>query len=543
MTARIAFVLCEHYQKEACQALAAEKLDNAVAACFPARCGRPPLTAQELSALIDPLGDIEQVEVFGASCLTGFPALASNRYEVHVHKLEQCFHLIADTALIQRLLEKGAYLTMPGWLAGWPANVERLGLNRKTAREMFAETTTGIVLLDTGVDEQSAAHLQAFAKYTGRPFEIVYTGLSVLRLLLARTCFNWQMKVLEKKTAAEIQDIRKQKATYAMAMDLLANLARIVNEAEAIEAMLDVYTFLFAPQKIHYLSYEEGLPDKLRIRPGGVLPDAEKESIKNKLAAFPEDRGYTESGRGFILRIVRRGEIRGVIAVEDVAFPEYLDQYFNLALSIVDLCELPIENARKYEQLVRTEEMLKKANEGLYQLSTTDALTGIANRRAYDEYVELEWKKMLRNNAPLALIVCDIDFFKKYNDRYGHKEGDVCLHTIAQIIRQTVTRPGDFVARYGGEEFAVVLSATKADGAFYVAEKIRMSVAQYGLPHADSTAAPHVTLSLGVAAVEPSLAVHLSSASLFHAADAALYEAKRQGRNRAVLRKIEDEIG
>jgi len=426
MTGRIAFVLCEHYLREAQAALAAEKLDHAIVVTFPARCGRPPLSGEELAALVDPLGGIQQIEIAGACCLTGLAGFTSNRYDIHIHKLEQCFQLVADPALINRCLKKGAYLTTPGWLANWPANMERLGLDQETARQMFGETTTGITLLDTGIDEQSGANLQAFAGYVDRPFEILFTGIAFLRLLFARAYLAWQMENQRKKSVADINDIQKQAATHAMAIDLLSNLARIVSEAEAVEGMLDVYSFLFAPQRLCYLSFQEGLPDRLWIRPEGMLDDPVKENIKKKLAAVSENSGYTESGRGFILRVVRRGEVRGVIAVEDIAFPDYLDQYLNLALSVVDLCELPIENARKYETLLHTEEMLRNANENLYQLSTTDALTGIANRRAYDEYVEIEWKKMLRNNTPLALIICDIDFFKKYNDRYGHNGGDIC---------------------------------------------------------------------------------------------------------------------
>ncbi len=536
MAGRIAFLLCEHYRKEALAVLTAEKLENVVVATFPARCGCPPLAKEELPALIDSLGDVEQIEIFGATCLSG---LVFNRDNLHIHKLDHCFQLVAEPTIIESCLKRGAYLTTPGWLANWPANMERLGLNRETAKEMFTETTTGIVLLDTGVDEQSAAHLQAFSEYVDRPLEILYTGIVALRLLFIRMALTWQIEIQEKKTAAEIQDLRKQVSTHAMAIDLLANLARIVNESEAVDAMLDVYTFLFAPQRLCYLSYEEGLPDKLWLRPEGLVAEAEKENIKNKLAAFSEDSAYTESGEGFLLRITRRGKVRGVIAVEDIAFPGYIHQYLNLALSMVDICELPIENAQKYEKLVRTEEMLRNANENLYRISTTDALTGIANRRAYDAYVESQWKRMLRDNTPLSLIICDIDFFKKYNDRYGHEGGDSCLHNVAQIIRQKATRPGDFAARYGGEEFSVVLPNTSAEGAWHIAENIRMAVAQCGIPHEDSEAAPVVTLSLGVAQVQPPLAAEMTIASLFRLADDALYEAKRQGRNRTVLEKMD----
>ena len=539
MAGKIVFAVCEHFLPEAKAVLAAEKLEYAAVVAFPARCGRPPLTADEISALSSSSGDFEQLEVFGAACLCGLSDAPSDESAVHLHKREQCFQIIADPIIIDDFLQKGAYLTTPGWLARWPANVRQLGLNQETAREMFAETTSRIVLFDTGVDQRSRENLQAFAGYVNRPAEIQWVGMSRLRLLLVRSYLAWQMAVQKRETDAEIKELRKQTATHAMAMDLIANLARIVTEAEAVEAMLDVYTFLFAPRRLCYLSFENGQPDRLWLRPDTLTDDEEKKNIKEQLAAFNEVSGYKISGQGFILRIVRREEVRGVIAVEEIAFPGYLDQYLNLALSIVDICELPIENARKYEKLLESEKMLTRANEDLYQLSTTDALTGIANRRAYDEYVEIEWKRMLRSGKPLSLIICDIDFFKRYNDRYGHKSGDICLHTIAQVIKQVALRPGDFVARYGGEEFAVILPATKAQGALYVAEKIRMAVQQYGIPHEDSDAAATVTLSLGVASVESLQNEGISSALLFRVADAALYEAKRQGRNRSILQTIE----
>ena len=535
MPGKIAFAVCENYGKEAIEALMAEGAGDAVAIVFPARCGRPPLTGDELAALIRQRDDVEQVEVFGASCLAGLTDSSFSGCPLHVHKMANCFSLLVEPSLLDRYLEKGAYLATPGWLAHWPARMELLGLDRETARELFAETTSTIVLLDTGNDEKSNQNLKAFARHVDRPWEIRPTGVAMLRLLFLRIFLSRQRADQDSRAAGEIKELREQTATYAMAMDLIANLARIVNEEQAVAAMLDVYLSLFAPRRICYLSFNDGLPDRLRIRPEGSITEEEMEEIKSKLAVVSQDSGYTESGRGFILRIARRGEIWGVIAVEEIAFPEYRERYLNLALSLADICELPVENARKYEKIVRTEALLKKANAELYHLSTTDALTGIANRRAYDEQMEVEWKRAQRSDKPLSLIVCDIDFFKKFNDRYGHEAGDACLHAVAQIIRQAALRPGDFAARYGGEEFAVILPDTEAEGALKIAERIRTAVMRQGIPHEDSEVAAVVTLSIGVSSTAASGAARLSPAVLFRMADAALYEAKRQGRNRAVL--------
>jgi diguanylate cyclase (GGDEF)-like protein len=181
--------------------------------------------------------------------------------------------------------------------------------------------------------------------------------------------------------------------------------------------------------------------------------------------------------------------------------------------------------------------MLRKANRELYRLATTDALTGIPNRRSFDEYLAREWRRMVREKAPLSLIMCDIDLFKNYNDLYGHQEGDACLQAVARSIQGGAVRPGDFVARYGGEEFVVVMPSTPAKGALHIAEAIRKAVHRLGLPHGSSEIDEVVTLSLGVSSTFPSL--EKRPEDLLQAADAALYDAKHQGRNRAILKGVE----
>ena len=530
MAARIAFALCQHYRQEGLQALAAENLAQALLITFPARCGRPPLAGEELAGLLAPHHDIEYLKVFGGRCLCALKTQSNDRCRIELHHLEHCFHLIADPQIVSDRLQKGAYLTTPGWLNRWAKHMENMGLAKDTAREMFAETTTGITLLDTGVDPRSLEQLQEFAAYIEQPWETVVTGISVLQLIFIRTVLTRQAEK-EQETAENIRSLQQQSAEYAMAIDLLSNLVHLKSEKEAIEAMLDIYTFLFAPKRLCYLSFSEGESDRLWIRPKEAADDTERQAIANTLENFYEDTGYRRSDNGFIIRVVQGGETKGVIGVEDIAFPEYIERYLNLALNIAGICELPIENARKYEKILETKELLRRANELLFQLSTRDALTGVANRRAYDTCIDLEWKKMLRNRQPLSLIVCDIDFFKKYNDFYGHIAGDACLRTVAEIIQRMVLRPGDLVARYGGEEFVVVLPDTTAEGASHIAEKIRRSIAEAGIAHNTSEIAPHITISLGVAEAQPPLSAEVSSSALFHLADAALYEAKHRGRN------------
>ncbi len=184
---------------------------------------------------------------------------------------------------------------------------------------------------------------------------------------------------------------------------------------------------------------------------------------------------------------------------------------------------------RQAEELSQLAEQLRRANEQLRQLSFQDALTGLYNRRYFDDFLAREFKRALRNRTSLALIMIDIDFFKSYNDRFGHQRGDECLRRIAATFALVIHRSHDLVARYGGEEFAVVLPETGIRGAAAVAENLRQRVEQLGLSHPDSPFGI-VTISEGVAAAVPG--PDDQAEKLLEAADSALYHSKRAGRNR-----------
>lgn len=194
---------------------------------------------------------------------------------------------------------------------------------------------------------------------------------------------------------------------------------------------------------------------------------------------------------------------------------------------------LQLQRDEAYEEMKRLQEQLTESNAILQRLSTMDGLTGLANRRHFDETLESEWRIGLRDKTILSVIMIDIDFFKKYNDGYGHQGGDDCLKGVAKILGETVHRAGDFVARYGGEEFVVILRSTDAKGAAVLAEQMRANVEAQHIPHAYSAVADHVSISLGVAAMHPDNSA--SPADLLAKADGALYKAKEQGRNRYAI--------
>ncbi|KAA0581684.1 PleD family two-component system response regulator [Azospirillum sp. Sh1] len=208
---------------------------------------------------------------------------------------------------------------------------------------------------------------------------------------------------------------------------------------------------------------------------------------------------------------------------------EVEDETRGLEVGAIDFITKPI-SPPIVKARVRNHLLLKRQTDLLRSLSFLDGLTGIANRRRFDETMAREWRRCARSHLPLSLVILDVDHFKAYNDQYGHQAGDECLRIVAEVLAERARRPSDLVARYGGEEFVCLLPETDGPGAARVAEGFRAAVAERRIPHAQSPVAPYVTISLGVATVIPSL--DSSPEKLAEMADQLLYRAKRTGRNR-----------
>lgn len=238
-----------------------------------------------------------------------------------------------------------------------------------------------------------------------------------------------------------------------------------------------------------------------------------------------------------ILPIRQGGKIWGFLIVENLSQKRDEEELkVELLKQLVRQIGVTIQQAQIYERL-------QTVNEELHRLATLDSLTQLANRYWFNIYLSQEWQQLLIEEAQgfrfkgnsncLSLIMCDVDYFKLYNDNYGHLAGDFCLQEVAKAIRETVNRPTDLVARYGGEEFAVILPNTSAEMAFDIAEKIRTRVKGLQIAHSKSPISQYVTLSLGVSSIVP----HRESSpeELIATADRALYRAKEQGRDRTYL--------
>ncbi|NET11311.1 MAG: diguanylate cyclase [Symploca sp. SIO2B6] len=271
---------------------------------------------------------------------------------------------------------------------------------------------------------------------------------------------------------------------------------------------------------------EEGLTSYAAMQPDLVLLDA----------MMPNMNGFECCSRLLKLPGAENTPIIMVTGLEDEAS---VDWAFDAGATdyVTKPIHWPILRRRVKNMLEKTYlyQELERVNQKLKEHVITDALTGLANRRHFDECLDREWKRSLRDESTLALILCDIDYFKAYNDTYGHQAGDLCLQQVAQALKtKAAKRATDIVARYGGEEFAAILPGTGLDGALEVADRLKNGVRELGIPHQGARGShDHITISVGVASTVAERDILPSD--LLNCADKALYHAKENGRNAVAM--------
>ncbi|MES2318343.1 MAG: diguanylate cyclase [Pseudomonadota bacterium] len=299
----------------------------------------------------------------------------------------------------------------------------------------------------------------------------------------------------------------------------IAKKGRILIVDDAMEniqilhhALQDEHDVLFAMNGVKALHIAQNqLPDVILL--DAVMPDMDGYAVCAALRASAMTRDIP------------------IIFVTALKTPE--DETRALGAGAADFISKPV-NAAVVRARVRTQLTVKRQSDALRELTLTDSLTGVANRRAFDEALDAEWRRCARAEVPISLIMVDIDHFKNFNDAYGHQEGDVCLQQAGAAMRRAAMRPQDLVARYGGEEFAILLPHLDITGAEAVANKVLEEIAGMGIAHVRSSASPWVTVSMGVTSLTPS--DRDDPGILVKTADALLYEAKAGGRNRYTVR-------
>ncbi len=279
----------------------------------------------------------------------------------------------------------------------------------------------------------------------------------------------------------------------------------------------------------------EGLEKAKTLHPNLILSD-QIMPRQNGLDLLKEIRNTPELSSTPVIFLTARSGMEARIESLDAGADDYISKPFDERELLARVRNLLRTHAAEQQltvlnrQLQQQKQQLEKVNLALQYLATYDSLTEVRNRRFFNDYMDTEWRRLAREEAPLSLIMCDIDYFKLYNDTYGHQAGDECLRQVAAVLSGSVKRSADLVARYGGEEFAVVLPNTDIQGAASVAETIVQQVRGLRIVHAKSAVSEYVTLSLGVACCIP--APMSQPGTLIAIADESLYRAKKAGRDR-----------
>jgi diguanylate cyclase (GGDEF)-like protein/hemerythrin-like metal-binding protein len=286
----------------------------------------------------------------------------------------------------------------------------------------------------------------------------------------------------------------------------LDQLSRMWMSRESMAAPAQIlHGFLASWVSFHILGADQAIARQIALIRAGESP----------ARAYEKDQTPQDSGTHALL--VAMGNLYGVLS----------EQNHNLTAANVLLEQRVL---KRTEELAEINRALTEANRQLEVISRTDGLLGIANRKHFDERLEAEWRRASRDAKPLSLLMIDIDYFKWYNDTYGHQAGDACLRSVAQTAAGVLSRPGDLLARYGGEEMVAVLPDTDLKGARAVALDICAKLEELHIPHGASPIADHVTVSIGVASIAANK--NSNPDAIIGAADRALYLAKESGRNR-----------
>jgi len=283
-----------------------------------------------------------------------------------------------------------------------------------------------------------------------------------------------------------------------------------------------------APVNIHALAKLLGTDYDIKVAKNGVsafkIATVEKLDLILLDIMMPEMDGYE------VCRKLKEDDILKEIPVIFItAKSEDESETYGLEIGAVDYITKPF-NPKIVKLRVKNQIQLKRQQDILSQLSFLDGLTRISNRRAFDEHLNREWRRAIRAKSTLSMLLMDIDYFKYYNDNYGHIAGDDCLKKVAAELIQIHKRPCDLFARYGGEEFASILTDTDLTGAIHVASDIITAISDLKIPHEYSPVADFVSLSIGIASVNPDSGMTYDQ--LIHEADNLLYQAKKNGRNR-----------
>ncbi len=350
MAAKLCLLICDQFYSELQQIITQKAYQNISAACYASHCGRPPLSRKEIERITDACGPCSKTIVLGSCCVANLQESEADSASLQLINNGQCFYPFVDKAIIDHWLQQGSYLMTPGWLKNWPRNIQNLGFTEDNAAEFFNGFARQLVLMDTGVVVGIEDSLKHFADIVQLPFLHVQIGLEHFGLYLDKLVLQWQLQQKNRIQQQEQQQKQAEIASYSMAMDLVNQLAETMEQQQAIDTIRSVFMMLFAAEKVDFFAQHSE-----------TLSSYQALLTANKHKAYAE----LESNNGFLLRVSNKNRCFGWVLVSELSFPEYQKHYLNLALTLVQVFALSLENAHTYETIKNTERSLRHSNQQL----------------------------------------------------------------------------------------------------------------------------------------------------------------------------------
>lgn len=358
MKAELVLVTCQRLEREARTILETEGWGDVKVHACQAICSRPhdsSVAAQEIESIRQSHpGTCQGV---GCGVICGLVESAG-RQPPDRRRMACCTELVVGKSLASAWMRDGAFLLTPGWLSRWQHQIQTWGFDQALAKEFFAESTSRLTLLDTGVDLNALEHLRAFGAFVELPTQVVSVGLDYFRLHLRGLVMAWREQNQQASSSAALGKSSRMLADYAMSYDLVSRLTGLKSETKVIDTIFELFVMLFAPATMVYLPVNDGKPGVARFIPESAASEA---SALNGLAELRGDHAWTESNRGFLLRVGGEDAILGLLKVDNIAFPQYREHYLNMGLNLAQVCGLAVQNARVYEKLEQTIAQLKEA--------------------------------------------------------------------------------------------------------------------------------------------------------------------------------------
>ncbi len=359
---RCGILICRSLRREIEAVLAATGLDGVEVLTCPCDCSRPNREKGLFDEILQTIPiRFDHVLTLSTPCEKCTREESNTLVRNHVVGMPCFFELFLPGGLVSKYLSEGALLLIPGLVENWTDNGGCSGLEHARGRKFFAGTITRLVLLDTGTEEQSQRRLIELAAAMGLPWEIVPVGLDMLRLRIERQIEAWRLQDLE--SAARATASREQRHDYAMIFDMMSRFAGLTSEEQLIRSVLDLLEALFAPGLLAYMPFHDGRPGSALTHP---LDAHCSPAWIEQAAKLHGSYSWSDSGAGFIVRLGRENETLGILLVEQLALPDYREDYLNLTLTILPALVLGVLNSRHIEQLRRSQTMLQESERLAY---------------------------------------------------------------------------------------------------------------------------------------------------------------------------------